>query len=88
MRYIVVKCFQYERSSRQSLHFCVRLIKITILYLFPVVSTGFLSIFHGEDTVSLQELRIDCKSPCQASDKRALCSILSASWTTFAVWML
>ena len=60
----------------------------SIHYLFPVVSAGFfLSVFHGEDTVPPQELRIDRKFQCQAAAKRALCSILSASWTTFAVWM-
>ncbi len=47
----------------------------------------YLSVFHGEDTVFPQELRIGCKFPCQAADKLALCSILSASLATFAVWM-
>ncbi len=47
----------------------------------------YLSVFHGEDTVSPQELRIGCKFPCQAAAKLDLCSILSASLTTFAVWM-
>lgn len=28
----------------------------------------FLSVFHGEDTVSPQDLRIDCKFPCQEED--------------------
>lgn len=28
----------------------------------------FLSVFHGEDTVSPQELRIDCNFPCQEED--------------------
>ena len=31
----------------------------------------FLSVFHDEDTVPPQELRIDCKFPCQAAAKRA-----------------
>ena len=43
--------------------------------------------FYDKDTVPPQELRIDRKFQCQAAAKRALCSILSASWTTFAVWM-
>ena len=47
----------------------------------------FLSVFHDEDTVPPQELRIDRKFQCQAAAKRALCSILPASLTTFAVWM-
>ena len=69
-------------------NFCVRLIKISIYWLFSVVSAGFfLPVFHGEDTIPPQEFRIDCKFQCQAAAKRALCSILSASWTTFAVWM-
>ena len=46
-----------------------------------------MSVFHGKDTVPLQELRIGCKFPCQAADKLTLCSILSASLTTFDVWM-
>ena len=47
----------------------------------------YLSVFHDEDTVPPQELRIGCKFPCQAADKLTLCSILSASLTTFDVWM-
>ena len=46
-----------------------------------------LSVFRGEDTVPPQELRIDRKSQRQSAAKRARCSILSASCTTFAVWM-
>ena len=58
---------------------CVRLFKISILYLFPVV----LAVFHGEDTFPSQVLRIDCKYPCQAAAKRDLCSIPSSNSTTF-----
>lgn len=36
-----------------------------------------MAVFHGTDTVPPQELRIDCKFPCQAAAKRAPCSILS-----------
>lgn len=71
-------------------NFCVRFIKISILYLFPAVSAGFFVCFHGEDTVfspHTQELCIDRKFQCQAAAKLDLCSILSASWTMFAVWM-
>ena len=66
-----------SEAATNPFNFRVRLIKISILYLFPVVSAGFiLPVFHG---VSLQELRIDRKFQCQAAAKRALCSILSAS---------
>mgnify|MGYP004654404637 CR=1 FL=1 len=47
----------------------------------------YLSVFHDEDTVPPQELRIGCKFPSQAAAKSALCSILSVSQITFAVWM-
>ena len=68
-----------SEAATSPFNFCVRLIKISILYLFPVVSAGFfLPVFHGEDTtVPSQELRIDCKFPCQAAAKLDLCSILS-----------
>ena len=79
--------FNMSEAVISPFNFCVRPIKITILYRFPVVSAVFLSVFHGEDTVLPQELRIDRKFQCQAAAKRALCSILSASCTTFAVWM-
>ena len=41
----------------------------------------FLNMYQSATfrTVSPKKLRIDCKFQCQAADKRALCSILSAS---------
>ena len=85
---VVVKCFQYERSSRQSLQFLRPTHqKFQFHIYFRSFWPDFLSVFHGEDTVSPQELRIDCKFQCQAAAKRALCSIQSANCTTFAVWM-
>ena len=59
----------------------------SIHYLFPVVSAGFLSVFHGENAIPPHELRIDFKFSCQVAAKRALYSILSTNCTTFAVWM-
>ena len=61
--------------------------KLQFYICFQSFRPDFLSVFHGKDTVPLQELRIDRKFQCQAAAKLDLCSILSASWTTFAVWM-
>lgn len=36
----------------------------------------FLSVFHGEDTVSPQELRIDCNFPCQEEDDELIKNVL------------
>lgn len=80
--------FNLSEAAANPFNFRVRLINISVLYLFPVVSTGFFFVFHGEDTVSPQELRIDCTFQCQAAAKRVLCSILSANCTTFAVGIL
>lgn len=66
-----------SEAAANPFNFCVRFIKISISYLFPVVSAGFLSVFHGEDIVPPHELRIDCKFQCQSAAKRDLCSILS-----------
>ena len=63
-------------SSKFQFYICIRSFR-----------PDFLSVSHGEDTVPPQELRIDGKFPYQAAAKRALCSILSARCTTFAVWM-
>ena len=86
---IVVKCFQSERSSDQSLQFlCVRPHQnYNFISISGSFRPDFLSVFLGEDTVPPQELSIGCQFPCQAAEKLTLCSILSASLTTFAVWM-
>ena len=68
-----------SEAADNHFNFCVRLIKISFLYLFRSFRPDFLSVFHGEDTVPPQELRIDRKFQCQAAAKRALCSILSAN---------
>ena len=60
--------------------------KFQFYICFRPSQPDFLSVFHG-NTVPPQEFRIDCKFQCQAAAKRALCSILSANRTTFAVWM-
>ena len=61
--------------------------KFQFYICFLSFQPDFLSVFHDEDTVPPQELRIGCQFPCQAADKLPLCSILSASLTPFAVWM-
>ena len=76
-----------SEAADNHFNFCVRLIKISFLYLFRSFRPDFLFVSHGEDTIPPQELRIDGKFPYQAAAKRALCSILSARCTTFAVWM-
>lgn len=58
--------------------------KFQFYIFFRPSQPDFLSVFHG-NTVPPQELRIDRKFQCQAAAKRALCSILSANCTTFAV---
>lgn len=85
---IVAQCFQSERSSDQSLQF-LRPTHQNFNFISVSGHFGriFLSVIHGENIVPLQEHRIDCKFQCQAAAKRSLCSILSASRTTFAVWM-
>ena len=79
--------FNMSEAATSPFNFCVRLIKFQFYICFRSFRPDFLSVFHGEDTVSPQELRIDRKFQCQAAAKRALCSILPASCTTFAVWM-
>ena len=74
-----------SEAADNPFNFCVRLIKISFLYLLQSFRPDSLSVFHGVDTVPPQELRIDRKFQCQAAAKRALCSILSANCTTFAV---
>lgn len=61
--------------------------KFQFYICFQSFRPDFLSVFHDEDTAHPQEIRLGCQFPCQAADKLTLCSILSASLTTFAVWM-
>lgn len=76
-----------SEAAANLFNFCVGLPKFQFYIYFRSFRSDFLSVFHGEDTVPPQELRTGCKFQCQAAARRALCSNLSAGWTTFAVWM-
>ena len=70
-----------SKAAANLFNFRIRLIKISISYLFPVVSAGFFVCFSWRGCNSPHELRIDCKFSCLAAAKRAIYSSLSANGT-------
>lgn len=73
--------FNMSEAATNPLNFCVRLIKISILYLSPVVSAGFFVCFSWRGYSSPERNPHWLKCQCQAAAKRAIRSILSANCT-------
>ena len=73
--------FNMSEAATNPFNFCVRLIKISILYLSPVVSAGFFVCFSWREYSSPERNTHWLKCQCQAAAKRAIRSILSANCT-------
>ena len=81
--------FNPSEAATNPFNFCIRLIKISILYLFPVVSTGFLCLFL---MTSGQFLRKNSALTACFRVRQPPYSPFGLSCpptaTTFAVWIL
>lgn len=76
--------FNLSEAATNPFNFCVRLIKISILYLFPIASSRiFLSVFQDKDTVPKQDLCFDCMFPRQAAAKRIFVLFLQPTAPSF-----
>ena len=75
------------KQPTDPIHFCVRVTKFPFYISFRSFRPDFLSILNDRGAVPLGKHFSMCMFSFQDAASCALCSILSASCTTFAVWM-